>query len=164
MAPEYLFAAAFLFVGVMLALSFRKRKLPPEGRLRQHLSPELRGFLESLPLPDDHPLAGFCEPWSPSEDIGYNKRFLPLWQTRDGAPSFVCQYIKWGSPVMFDGPVETESEQAFLAELIARVLAAEGDADRARRAADAVGFRYLDRVLASPDDDALIEEIELLAR
>jgi len=149
----YLFAAGFLFVGVMLALSFRKRGLPPSDDLRKRLSPKLREFLGSLPLPDDDPLADFCQPWAPKEDIGYNKKFLALWQTRGGEPSYVNQYIKLGSPVEFGGVAHTKSEQAFLAAMVFSAMERDYHTDRpaairrGRRASEALGFKYFDELL-----------------
>jgi hypothetical protein len=146
----YFFGALFLFVGVMLVKSMMPRRMPGPGRLREKISPQLRTFIDSLPLPADHPLADFCQPWKATEDQGYSKAQLPLWQARNGEPSYISTYIKWGSSPTFHGNARTENEQAFLGALTLRVLGKSYDSDRpqalanARRAADAVGFRYFD--------------------
>jgi hypothetical protein len=123
--------------------------MPSEKNLRKKLSPELQAFLRSLPLPADDPLSEFCQPWTPTEDPGYSKAFLPLWQTKAGEPSYRSTYVKLGAPPTFHGVANTQSEQAFLGALILRVMAAAGGdrpeaLDRGRRAAKAVGFRHFD--------------------
>jgi hypothetical protein len=145
------FAALTIFVVFMLIKALvHRRKLPGEGNLRRKLSPELQSFIASLPLPNEHPLASYCRPWTPTEPLGYPKAFLPLWQDSEGTPSYYSTYIKLGSRPTFHGVVETESEQAMLGALVSTVMAQKFKSDRlsaielGRRAADAVGFRYFD--------------------
>src|SRR5881227_2836889 len=96
--------------------------MPGQGKLREKLSPQLRNFIESLPLPDDHPLASYCRPWKPTEPRGYPKAFLPLWQDSEGEPSYYSAYIKLGSKPTFHGVTESENEQAFLGGLVVTVM------------------------------------------
>lgn len=148
---NFVFIGLAIFVVLTLVNAFLPRTaLPREGRLRDKLSPQLRNFIASLPLPDDHALASYCAPWKPTEPRGYPKEYLPLWQDSEGRPSYYSTYIKLGSKPRFHGVTESENEQAFLGCLVVTVMQRLFKTERpraielGRSAADAVGFRYFD--------------------
>lgn len=149
----------------------RRRKSPGPGKLTKMLSPKLQAFMSGLPRPAGDPLARFCLPFAPHDVPLYAlapRAVMPLWQGPDGplaawithsrgVPTKL-QFVRFTElkPKARDNDeVVATTEQGFLAWFLMRVLAAEGPAvepmqarELGRRAADALGFRYLDDTLA----------------
>jgi hypothetical protein len=147
----------------------KRRKVPGAGKLTKMVSPKLQAFVASLPRSDA--LAQWCKPLV-AEDIPlYASRpraVMPLWKGPDGplaawithsrgVPTKL-QFVRFTplAPKARDNhETIAATDQGFLAWFLMRVLMGQDVGaesmnvrDMARKAADALGFRYLDDVLA----------------
>jgi hypothetical protein len=149
----------------------RRRAVPGPGKLAKMLSPQLRAFVAGLPGTAGDALAKHCRALAaadvPLHALG-PRAVMPLWQGPDGPLAAWITHSR-GVPTKLEfvrfaplapkarnnHEVLASTEQGFLAWFVMRLLVAQGASaepmqarELARRAADALGFRYLDDTLA----------------
>lgn len=140
-----------------------RAKIPKPGKLVKIVSAHLQSFVAALPRPGGDVLAKACQPISegsvPWYEHGSVNAMLPLWKSDAGY--FVAlrsrskrhkertEFVRLG-----EGPHDYDrrafTEQGFLADTMVDVMGTLDWSDgmtaseRARRASDALGFRYFD--------------------
>lgn len=161
-----------LYIGVKHLLSGflppERIKVPKPGKLEKILSPHLKSFVASLPRPAGDPLAAACQPIAPGllpyfDDHGYVEAVYPLWKSGSKHSLAVRSWSKRKkerTEFVWSGEKPNElwemralTEQGFLADTLIGVMKTLDWSDRpqalgpARRASEALGFRYFDETL-----------------
>lgn len=138
-----------------------RARVPKPGKLEKLLSPQLKAFVASLPLPAGSPLAQVFEPVDPKampyydDNHGYVNAVYPLWQsngiyrlaTRSWAKSKKerTEFVRYDGKPRGEWDIAAYTEQGLFADTVIGLLRAGGPA---REAAAALGYRYLDETLA----------------
>ena len=160
---------AFWYIGDYLTEGFRppkRLKVPKDRGLAERVSSSLQSFIDSLPRPDDDPLAPLCRPAKRDDVPLFSSRVtrvMPLWQSDEGVTIIFDHWSKRQKArvdygIARDGdhsPIEiSRTEQGLLADLMLRLMQRQDwsrdqntTVDRCRAASEAVGFKHFEDAL-----------------